>query len=87
MTRQKFEAIGIVLKFRTTADGFVTATVWFDDEPRVELARLWVEVSVHPGDPLYITWRESVQNLFNAWLRRVTGEEAIVTRLRAPKDS
>lgn len=78
---------GLRLKFRTEkryGRMFATATIWFENEQRGEIATLDLTLIEHPGDESYQRWVDTISAAFSAWLSRSTALPGITTKRKKP---
>lgn len=79
----KWEKIpGVRLKIRTN-ECWITATLWMDDKPALEMARLNIDIGDGPGGPLYQAWLAAVEMLLDHYITNIIGATSVSKRARA----
>lgn len=82
----KYELIdGMVLKYRSDAEGWLTATIWIDDEPKRDIGRAHIDFLGVAGGAQHMLFVTTMSGLFDAFVLKKTGEPIRTTTFRKPK--
>lgn len=75
---------GMVVKFRSDADGWLTATIWIDDAPQRDIGRAHIDfLGPGGGSPEHTLFVQTMARLFDMLVEKRTGIP-LQSRLQRP---